>query len=185
MKIKILIAAIPLLALGACEVYVGPPSFIGNVFKSESDTSYYRSRARVLVGKLTRKVEEYEINRIAVIDLVDSQGRVPVLGEYLASRLVEEITRKKIFRVAQKGEVQEALDQLDLGPALSYSKEETQQLGDVLNAQALLNGKITDLGSNLDIQLFLVDIVTGEIIASVTEPVNRNKFAMEMLRHFI
>ncbi|MEC7641559.1 MAG: hypothetical protein VYC17_05325 [Nitrospinota bacterium] len=184
MRIKTFIAFTAIVFLSACEVYMAPSNFIKNVFKSESDSSYYRSRARILVKKLTGKVGEYEINKVAVIDLVDENGKVPVLGDYLAQRLVEEMIRNQVFRVAQKGEVKEVLGRLDLQPSLFYAKEETQRIGESLNAQAIVNGKITDLGTNLDVQLVMMDITTGEVIASATEPLNRTKFAVEMLRHF-
>lgn len=184
MRIKIFFILTAFVFLSACEVYMAPSNLVKNVFKSESDSGYYQSRARILVKKLAGKVEEYEINKVAVMDLVDANGRVPILGSYFAQRLVEEITRDKSFRVAQKGEVQEVLDQLDLPPALFYAKEEIQRIGESLKVQALINGKITDLGTNLDVQLVMVDIATGEVIASATEPLNRTKFAVEMLRHF-
>tara|TARA_B100000686_G_C16795142_1_gene981710 strand:+ start:2312 stop:2713 length:402 start_codon:yes stop_codon:yes gene_type:complete len=133
---------------------------------------------------MSGKVHEYEINKVAIIDLVDSQGKVPILGEYLASRLVENIAQRKMFRVAQKGEVHKALEALELKPALFYSKTENQEMGRTLNAQAIIQGKLTDLGTNLDVQLTMVDVVTGEVIASATETLNRTKFAVEMLRHY-
>lgn len=184
MKIKLLIVLTASLFLTACEVYMAPSNFWGQMFKSQSDSDYYRNRAQILVSKLTAKVEDYEINKVAVIDLVDEEGRVPILGEYFASKLVEAIARREPFRVAQRGEVQNVLDQLGLLPSQSYSKEEIQQIGNSLDAQALVNGKIIDLGTNLDVQLVLVDIVTGEVIASATESLLRNKFSKEMLRHF-
>ena len=184
MRIKTFITLTAFIFLSACEIYMAPSNFIRNVFKSESDSGYYRSRARILVKKLTGKVDEYEINKVAVIDLVDEDGKVPVLGDYLAQRLVEEMARSQSFRVAQKGEVKEVLSQLDLQPSLFYAKEDTQKIGESLKAQAIVNGKITDLGTNLDVQLVMMDITTGEVIASATEPLNRTKFAVEMLRHF-
>ena len=184
MKIKTLIALTVFIFLSSCEIYMAPSNFMRDVFKFKSDSGYYRSRARILVKKLTGKVDEYEINKVAVIDLVDENGKVPVLGDYLAQRLVEEMTRDQSFRVAQKGEVKEVLSQLDLQPSLFYAKEDTQKIGESLKAQAIVNGKITDLGTNLDVQLVMMDITTGEVIASATEPLNRTKFAVEMLRHF-
>ena len=184
MKIKTFFALTAFIFLSACEIYMAPSNFVKKVFKSESDSGYYRSRARTLVKKLTRKVEEYEINKVAVIDLVDENGQVPVLGDYLAQRLVEEMTHNETFRVAQKGEVKEVLTRLELEPSLFYAKEETQKIGESLKAQALVNGKITDLGTNLDVQLIMTDITTGEVISSATESLNRTKFAVEMLRHF-
>jgi len=184
MKTKFIFVLTAIVFLSACEVYMAPSNLVKNVFKSESDSEYYRNRARILVKKLAGKVEDYEINKVAVIDLVDEKGRAPILGSYFTQRLVEEITHDQSFRVTQKGEVQEVLARLDLKPALFYDKEKTQEIGESLKAQALVNGKITDLGTNIDVQLVMVDIATGEVIASATEPLNRTRFAVEMLRHF-
>ena len=112
------------------------------------------------------------------------KGRVPILGEYLTARLVEDIAQRKLFRVAQKGEIHEVLQDLELKPALFYTKEKNQEIGKSLKAQAIMQGRLTDLGTNLDVRLTLIDVVTGEVIASATENLNRTKFAMEMLKHF-
>jgi hypothetical protein len=63
-----------------------------------------------------------------------------------------------------------------------YSKSELQTLGKSLDSQAILTGKITDLGTNIDMHLTLTDIVTGEVVSSATQHLNRTKFAVEMLR---
>ena len=172
-----------LVAIG-CEVHMGPSDFWARMFKTQSDSGYYADKARNLMTKMFGKVKEYEINKIVVIDLVDSDGQVPILGEYFAARLVEDIAQRKLFRVAQKGEVRNVLSELELKPSLFYTKDQSQDLGKTLRAQALLQGKVTDLGTNLDIQLTMVDVATGEVIASATETLNRTKFAVEMLRHF-
>ena len=62
------------------------------------------------------------------------------------------------------------------------TKNELKNLGKALQSEAILTGKITDLGTNLDVHLSLTDVVTGEVIASATENLNRTKFAVEMLR---
>ncbi len=136
-----------------------------------------------LVMNLTKHVQDYEINRVGVIDLTDEGNKAPILGEYLASRIVEAMTSNKLFRVAQKGEVNQALLQLNLQPAFVYTRAELENLGAALKSQAILTGKITDLGTNIDVHAILTDVATGEVIASATENINRTKFAVEMLRH--
>ena len=167
-----------------CEIHMGPSDFWARMLKTQTDSGYYADKARKLVTIMSRKVQEYDINKVAIIDLVDSEGRVPILGEYITSRLVEDIAQRKIFRVAQKGEVHKALEELELKPAQFYSKDQNQEMGQTLNAQAIIQGKLTDLGTNLDVQLTMVDVSTGEVIGSATETLNRTKFSVEMLRHF-
>ena len=85
--------------------------------------------------------------------------------------------------MAQKGEVQSVLDNLKLQPSFHYNTNELRHLGKALNSQAVITGRITDLGTNLDIHLTLTDVMSGEVIASASEPLTRTKFAVEMLRH--
>ena len=163
---------------------MAPTEYWRNVFGTDTDSTYYSTKSKNIVRQLALAAKEYQINKVAVLDFVNSEGKVPVLGEYLASRIVEEVTRQKTFRVAQRGEVEEVLTNLNLKPAAGYTTDETRRIGKALNTQALILGKITDIGSNLDVRIALIDIVSGEIIASATEDLVRSRFAVEMLRHY-
>ncbi len=112
--IKIAVALISMFILTACELYMAPAAPMTAGFKPETDSEYYKMKTQKLVSNLTRNIYECEINRVAVIDMTDEEGRAPSLGEYLSDRVIEAITRRKIFRVAQKGEVREALHKLEL-----------------------------------------------------------------------
>jgi len=175
--------------ISGCEVKLGPSKFWSKVFRTQTDSNYYKNKSEDLVNYLTENIEEYEINKVTVMDLVDENEESPILGEYLSSRVVEAITKKyyfradKIFRVAQKGEVNAVMKNLNLKPSYSYNREEIRNMGKALKSQALITGKITDLGTNIDVHLTLTDVMSGEVIASATEHLTRTKFAVEMLRH--
>jgi hypothetical protein len=174
--------------ISGCEVKLGPSQFWSKIFRTQTDSNYYKNKSENLVKSLTEDVAEYEINKVTVMDLVDENDKPPVLGEYLSSRLVEAITKKyyfqdKIFRVAQKGEVNAVMRNLKLLPSYAYNREEIREMGKALKCQALITGKITDLGTNIDVHLTLTDVMSGEVIASATEHLTRTKFAVEMLRH--
>jgi hypothetical protein len=175
--------------ISGCEVKLGPSQFWSKVFRTQTDSNYYKNKSEDIVNYLTQNVEEYEINKVTVMDLVDENNESPILGEYLSSRVVEAITKKyyfrsdKIFRVAQKGEVNAVMKSLNLKPSYSYNREEIRNMGKALKSQALITGKITDLGTNIDVHLTMTDVMSGEVIASATEHLTRTKFAVEMLRH--
>ncbi len=189
MKTKNLFFLLTLLVLfSACEVHMGPSDYWARLFRTQPDSNYYKSKSEQLVKQISKGLVEYDINRVTIMDLVDEEGQVPILGEYLSSRVIEATTinkvfRKKGFRVTQKGEVNHIMAQLSLKPSFLYTKNELKHLGKALDSQAILTGKITDLGTNLDVHLTLTDVMTGEVIASATESLNRTKFAVEMLRH--
>lgn len=184
---KIYCLFIILFFISGCEVKMAPSHFWTKLFRTQTDSNYYKEKSEDLVKSLTEDVAEYEINKVTVMDLVDEENRAPILGEYFASRVVEAITKKyffhdKIFRVAQKGEVNAIMEQLNLKPSYLYNKEEIRQMGKALNSQAIITGRITDLGTNIDVHLTLTDVMSGEVIASATEHLTRTKFAVEMLR---
>jgi TolB-like protein len=173
--------------ISGCEVKMAPSHFWTKLFRTQTDSNYYKEKSEDLVQSLTNNIAEYEINKVTVMDLVDEENLTPILGEYFASRVVEAITKKyffkdKIFRVAQKGEVNAIMAQLNLKPSYLYNKEEIRQMGKALNSQAIITGRITDLGTNIDVHLTLTDVMSGEVIASATEHLTRTKFAVEMLR---
>jgi len=178
----LLLLLLPLVT--ACEVKMAPSDGWSTWFKTQSDSSYYKGKAENLVKKLSRDTFEYEISRVAVIDPVNAEQKSPILGEYISTRVVEAIAKKRVFRVTQKGEVDDVLTKLNLPASFAYTRAELERLGKALNAQAILTGKLTDLGTNLDVHLTLIDIASGEVIASATESLTRTKFAVELMRHY-
>jgi len=181
-RLIVLFAAVSLLA--GCEFKFDPAHTWDKWFKPETDTEYYQDKSEDLVATITHDVDEYEINKVVVLDLVDDKDKVPILGQYMSNRVVEAMTRYKTFRVAQRGEVEETLNQLDLKPSFKYTSEEIQRLGKAMNAQALVMGKLLDIGANIDVHIALVDIASGEVIASASEQLLRTRSAVELLRHY-
>ncbi len=177
-----LLAAVSLLA--GCELKFDPSHTWDKWFKPETDTEYYQEKSEDLVEVITLDVEEYEINKVVVLDMVDAKDKVPILGQYMSNRVVEALTRTKTFRVAQRGEVLQTLDQLDLKHSFKYSSDDIKRLGKAMNAQALIMGKLLDIGANIDVHIALVDIASGEVIASASEQLIRTRSAVELLRHY-
>lgn len=183
-SIRLIALFTAVLFMAGCEVKLGPSNFWDKWFKPETDTEYYQDKSDDLVETITHDVEEYEINKVVVLDLVDDKNKVPILGQYMSNRVVESMTRNKTFRVAQRGEVEDMLDQLDLKPSFKYTSDEIQRLGKAMNAQALVMGKLLDIGANIDVHIALVDIASGEVIASASEKLQRTRSAVELLRHY-
>ncbi len=183
-SIKLWALILSIVLLAGCEVKLAPSKMWSKVFKPDTDSGYYEDRSEDLVEDLARSAEEYEINKVVVMDLVDENDEVPVLGEYMSSRVVEAITRKRYFRVAQRGEVTQVLEELELKPSFQYTHQDLRKIGKAMKAQAIVNGKVRDIGTNIDVHLALVDVATGEVISSATQHLNRTRFAVELLRHY-
>jgi len=182
---KIFYLILSLIVLSACEVRMSP--YWSKLLRTQTDSSYYQGKSETLTKEIARDIEEYEIDRITIMDFVDEENQVSILGEYLSSRVIEAFTGRSLFhdrafRVTQKGEVNEVLRELQLQHQYLYAKNDLEALGKSLDSQAMLTGRITDLGTNIDMHLTLTDVVTGEVISSATQHLTRTKFAVEMLR---
>ena len=182
---RIFYLILSLTLLSACEVRMAP--YWSKLLRTQTDSSYYQGKSEILTRQIAKDIEEYEIDRIAIMDFVDEKNQASILGEYLSSRVIEAFTGRSLFqdrtfRVTQKGEVNAVLQKLQLQHQYLYPKNDLEILGKSLDSQAVLTGKITDLGTNLDMHLTLTDVVTGEVISSATQHLTRTKFAVEMLR---
>ena len=179
------IALVPFLwLLQGCEFSVKPPGGLKKFFATEADTRYYERKCANLVDQMDGKMEEYGIRRIAVIDFVDIEGKVSELGKFLAAKLMVQIPKKSPFIVVQKGHVDMALRDLQISPMESYTLQTTKDIGNKLGVDGLLLGKIVDLGTNIDINLKLIDVNTGDLIATASESLARTKYAVEMSNRY-
>ncbi len=122
-------------------------------------------------------------NKVAVMDLVDRDGRIPVLGRYLSMKIVNNISKHQFFKLVQRGDLVNALKRLN-GDFDNFDASLSQELGKALHIEAIITGKIIDLGTNLDINLHSINVKTGEVIASASVTIARSNFAMEMLRKY-
>ena len=152
------------LCLG-CQVRLEPGAlYWAEPAREHNESQYYREKARDLVHQLANTIGQSGVQEVVVLDA----GQVSALGEYFSGRVVEAITQAGLFRVVKRGEVERVLETLRLAPALSYNREELRSLGGAFEAEALLTGRITDLGTGLDVRLTLTDVENGDLIAAAT-----------------
>lgn len=170
--------------LQGCEFSVKPPGGLKGFFKTEADTRYYERKCAHLVDQLNGKLEEYGIRRVAVIDFVDIEGKVSELGKFLAAKIMVQIPKESQFIVVQKGHVDMVLRDLQVSPMESYNLETTKEIGNRLGVDGLLLGKIVDLGTNIDVNVKLIDVNTGDLIATASESLARTKYAVEMSNRY-
>ncbi len=180
--ILMIVLAIP---LSSCEFSLTPPKSLKNYFKTEADSRYYERKCRNLLNQIDNNLSAYGIRRIAVIDFVDIEGKVSELGRFLSSKLTLQIPKESEMIVIQRGHVEKALKELRLPPRESYNFDITTQLGKKLGVDGIILGKIVDLGTNIDVNLKLIDANTGDVIATASESLARTKYAVEMSGRYV
>lgn len=169
-----------LFLLFGCEFSLKPPSKFKEFFKTEADSRYYNRKCRNLLDQLTQNMGEYGIRRIAVIDFVNYEGKVTELGRFLASNLMVQIPKESTLVLVQRGQVEKALQELGVPPMEGYDLAITTKLGRELGVDAIVLGKMVDLGTNIDVNLKMTDVNTGDVVATASESLARTKYAAEM-----
>lgn len=184
---KLFLLGLSIVLLSGCEISLYPPRFLNDILTTKTNSGYYERKVRGLVDQLVRQMKSKRnskiTNKVAVMDLADRNGQISLLGRYLSMKIVHNISINKHFKLAQRGDLVNALDRLD-GDFDSFDLSLTRELGNVLKIEAIITGKIIDLGTNLDVNLSSIDVKTGEVIASASGVLARTNFALEMLKKY-
>lgn len=172
--------------LAGCEFSLKPPTQFKEFFKTEADSRYYNRKCGNLLEQLNQKLGEYGIRRIAVMDFVDYEGKVSELGRFLSSNLMVQIPKESALIVVQRGQVEKALQELGIPPKEGYELDAMNKLGKKLAVDGIVVGKLVDLGTNIDVNLKMIDVNTGDVIATASESLARTRYAVEMSeRHVV
>jgi len=83
--------------LSACTIKMSPPEYLEKLFRTQTDSSYYQDKAESITSQIANDIEEYEINKITIMDFVDEGNQIPILGKYLSSRVVEAFTDRSLL----------------------------------------------------------------------------------------
>lgn len=171
--------------LSGCEFSLKPPGSLKKYFKTEADSRYYERKCKDLLKQINVDLERYGIRRIAVIDFVDIEGRVSELGRFLSSELILQVPKESEIIVIQRGHVEEAMRELRIVPMESYDFQKTNELGAKLGVDGIVFGKLVDLGTNIDANLRMIDVNTGDVVSTASASLARSKYAVEMSNRFI
>ena len=123
------------------------------------------------------------INRAAVLDFKNSDGRTSQLGRYLATKFADITIRHQLYTLPSFGEVDNAIKAEGIKYNGTLDKESAQKLGRALNVEGLIVGIISDLqkGSDIDLIVSIIEVKSGNIISSANINLLRSKSVSTML----
>src|SRR3990170_3410055 len=151
-----------------------------------TDAKYYEGKIDILTEQLLKsipkeKIEANEaklIKKVAIMDFVNSSGRVSALGKYLGSKLSETIIEKNYFKVAQRGEVLDGMKNNNIVFTGVMNNETIKKLGERLKVDAVFFGEIVDLGTNIDVNIKFIFVKDGEMLSAASIDIERTKSAV-------
>jgi TolB-like protein len=139
------------------------------LFSSACKATDLKEGVEQLARDLGNSVPEGRSLTIAISDFPDLQGTVSDLGRYVAERLVTRLSaRPEKFRVIERRRLDQVLGELRLGLTDLVDPAKAKQLGQMLGAQGIVVGTLSDLGNTVDIDARVIEIGTNSTFPGVS-----------------
>jgi len=122
----------------------------------------------VVAGLLTVSLyglDGTEKRSIAVLEF-EGKGVTEIEASTLTDRFRSELVRTDMFVQIERSRIEKIFEEQKLQLSGVVSDDKLQEIGELLGAELLVIGSIGKLGSTYTIDLRLVEVSTGEIIAS-------------------
>lgn len=103
--------------------------------------------------------------KLAVLDLVDLEGKNTKLGSHLAEGLLNELFVTRRFTLLERNLIEQVIKEQGFSQSALADAEQLIEIGRLSGAQFLLTGRYSVLPDQVDVTLRLLDTSTGEIVA--------------------
>jgi TolB-like protein len=90
------------------------------------------------------------------------------VGPALAAFIKERLSRSTLFALVERENLDKLMGELELGLSGAVDPESAPEVGQLLGAELLLTGSVTELGDQIQLALQLVDASTGRVEAAET-----------------
>jgi hypothetical protein len=141
--------------------------------------AYFQSVSTAITKKLIEGSKQ-TYKRVVIVDIVNSNGKVSILGRFITFKLFESFLKETKSPLVPRGEILDTLTTIGSNPASEYGKEPLKNLADGLKASAFVLGELGDIGVNIELTLKMVDAKTGEVISAASVPIERQDMVVSL-----
>lgn len=122
--------------------------------------------ATLIAQQLVAGLSQGAKPKTAVLDLTDTQGNVTELGRLLREEIAGKLMSTGHVSVVERLKLQELLDELALQQSGVMNEATAKRLGQQSGAEAVVFGSMADLNSIVKLNVRLVDVEKGNVLAS-------------------
>ncbi|MDR2634055.1 MAG: CsgG/HfaB family protein [Treponema sp.] len=129
--------------------------------------------------QLAKVIREKGYLSLAVLDFLNSDGRVSELGKQFMDESITHLSNMNpAVKVVERQYINQIMNELDLH-ASGYINEKTAVgLGEMVGADAIVVGTLTKrTNTSIIINIRIVDIKTGIILSSITTEIKGSKYS--------
>lgn len=132
--------------------------------------------------KLAQQISQSGKRTIAVVGITNAQNYGPQFSDYVADQLSTFLAGAgKGFDVVTRSRLTQIMDERRLKFGASFDAAAFQQLGKLAGADAIIGGNYRVLGSVVSLNLQILDVSRGTIIAGTICSIPRTKDVEELL----
>jgi TolB-like protein len=116
---------------------------------------------------------------VAVPDLATLDGRLTVLGRYVAEELITTLYARRVA-VVERSLLDRTMSELRLGTTDLMDSAQVKRFGYLVGAQAIIAGTLTDLGDAIKLNVRVVDVETGQVVGAGAAMIPKDAVTLEM-----
>ena len=134
-----------------------------------------------LTAQVLSGLSGHPVERIAVIEFPDLDGRVSDLGRYLSEELITRLHRTGRFEVVERQLLNAVLAEHRLHLSGLIDPESARTLGRILGVDAIATGTLTDLGDRIRINARLIATESGSVFSVAATTIQRDPTVARLL----
>jgi TolB-like protein len=115
--------------------------------------------------------QQRELIKLAILELdfLDRSGRKDPMGRMIAEFLTTAAVDSGRFSIVERSLLEKVLKELELGQSGIIEEGKAREIGRMVGAAAILTGSVSRLGNTMRIDVRLIDVETGKILAAANE----------------
>jgi TolB-like protein len=149
--------------------------FILTVLTVLSSFFVFAQESNVL-SQINRAVEKKGSVTVVVMDFVNADGRQSVLGRYLAEESIKYLIKTNNIKVVERSQIESIVQEMEFQSSGYVSEESSAVIGDMLGADVIVQGNLTQTGRRIEVKLKVLDIRTAEILAMGSSELSGAKY---------
>ena len=133
-----------------------------------------------LGNQITENFAEGQEPILIVLDFADEEGRITGLGRFLAEELLHYLHQDKKWRVIERRYLDKTMKEIRFGMSGLVEDETAKSVGKIVGADAILTGSYIQLGGKVKVQSRIVEVETGNILATGSIQIQKSEVASLM-----
>ncbi len=119
---------------------------------------------------------------VAVADFVTDQGKVTRLGRVVTDKIISVLVKSGRFSVLERELIDRVIAEQKFQLSPFADENSAAEFGKILGAEAIITGKLSDLGSVFYLSTRAVDVTTGSLLTSADAELDKTSEWVSLYR---